>query len=167
MVYIIQIIFPILGEIRAETEDGKFIARGSESRIQGHSLKAITKSGDINIESNCYAEECHLISQQGNVRFRTVYGSAVNIKITEIGNASVCIIKGSLNMNIANGNAKLFISSLTEDSVTNISDGNVYLNVPKHMKGLFKLKVTTPSVKIDSNLKPLFTFGGRFLSWAN
>ena len=94
-----------------------------------------------------------MISQQGNVRFRTVYGSAVNIKITEIGNASVCIVKGSLNMNIANGHAKLFISSLTEDSVANISDGDVYLNVPKHMEELFKLKVTAPSVKIDSNLK--------------
>ena len=66
-----------------------------------------------------------MISQQGNVRFGTVYGSAVNVKITEIGNASVCIVKGSLNMNIANGHAKLFISSLTEDSVTNISDGDV------------------------------------------
>ena len=56
-------------------------------------------------------------------------------------------------MNIANGHAKLFISSLTEDSVANISDGDVYLNVPKHMEELFKLKVTAPSVKIDSNLK--------------
>ena len=113
----------------------------------------VTNSGDINIESDCYAEECHLISQQGNVRFGTVYGSAVNVKITEIGNASVCIVKGSLNMNIAIGHAKLFISSLTEDSVANISDGDVYLNVPKHMEELFKLKVTAPSVKIDSNLK--------------
>ena len=77
------IIFPPkkLGKIEAQTidGDGKFIARGSESRIQGPSLKVVTKSGDINIESDCYAEECHLISQQGDVRLRNVYDTGKDL----------------------------------------------------------------------------------------
>ena len=56
-------------------------------------------------------------------------------------------------MNIANGHAKLFISELTENSVAEVSEGDVYLNVPKNIQELFKIKVTAPSVKIDSKLK--------------
>merc|ERR1712150_351328 len=41
----------------------------------------------------------------------------------------------------------------TKNSAVNISDGDVHLCVPKHIEELFKLKVTAPSVKIDSNLK--------------
>ena len=113
----------------------------------------VTNSGDINIESDCYAEECHLISQQGDVRLRKVYDTDVNVTIKEVGNASAFIVRGSLNMNIANGRAGLYISSLTKNSAVNISDGDVHLSVPKHIEELFKLKVTAPSVKIDSNLK--------------
>ena len=60
-------------------------------------------------------------------------------KIEKSGNASICIVKGSLNMNIANGRAKLFISELTENSVAEVSDGDVYLNVPKNIQELFKM----------------------------
>ena len=56
-------------------------------------------------------------------------------------------------MNIANGHAKLFISELTENSVAEVSDGDIYLNVPKNIEELFRIKVTAPSVKIDSKLK--------------
>ena len=147
--------FKNLGKIEAQTidGDGKFIARGSESRIQGPSLRVVTKNGDINIESDCYSEECHLISQQGDIRLRNVYDTDVNVTIKEVGNASAFIVRGSINMNIANGRAGLYISSLTKNSAVNISDGDVHLCVPKHIEELFKLKVTAPSVKIDSNLK--------------
>ena len=84
---------------------------------------------------------------------RNVYDTDVNVTIKEVGNASAFIVRGSINMNIANGRAGLYISSLTKNSAVNISDGDVYLSVPKHIEELFKLKVTAPSVKIDSNLK--------------